>query len=516
MVTTAENSKRIAKNTLLLYVRTLFGMIVGFYTSRVLLKTLGVEDLGIYNVVGGVVTMFGFLSSSLSGATQRYITVGLGYGDMLRLNKLFSITLSIHLVFAVIIIVLAETIGLWFLMNKMQIPVDRMNAALWVYQGSIVTTVIMIISVPYKAAIIAHERMNIFAYLSILETVLKLGILFLLPCFSVDNLILYAILIVISQLFMRICYKCYCNKYFEETMYNWIWDKTLFKEILVYTGWTLNGNLAVIGYTQGLNILLNLFFSPVVNAARSIAVQVDAGVRVFCSNFQTALNPQLTISYTQGNYAYMHQLMVLSSKFSCYLVLFLSLPVIFEVTFILECWLTVVPDYTAVFVRIILLSSMLSAIANPIIISIHATGNIRYFQIVEGSILLSIVPLSYLLLKFTNVPPQSVFWVHLVVEICAQYARIRIVLPQVHMSINRYIKQVIYPILAVGLLSPILPYIVYSQLPKHTLVSFAIVSMICFLSTGLSVYFVGCTRDEKAMMKIQMSKLYKKMKFTRL
>ena len=315
---------------------------------------------------------------------------------------------------------------------------------------------------------------------------------------------------------MRICYKCYCNKYFEETMYHWIWDKTLFKEILVYTGWTLNGNLAVIGYTQGLNILLNLFFSPVVNAARSIAVQIDAGVRVFCSNFQTALNPQLTISYTQGNYAYMHQLMVLSSKFSCYLVLFLSLPVIFEVTFILECWLTVVPDYTAVFVRIILLSSMLSAIANPIIISIHATGNIRYFQIVEGSILLSIVPLSYLLLKFTNVPPQSVFWVHLVVEICAQYARIRIVLPQVHMSINKYIKQVIYPILAVGLLSPILPYIVYSQLPKHTLVSFAIVSMICFLSTALSVYFVGCTRDEKAMMKIQMSKLYKKMKFTRL
>ena len=177
-MTTAENSKRIAKNTLLLYVRTLFGMIVGFYTSRVLLKTLGVEDLGIYNVVGGVVTMFGFLSSSLSGATQRYITVGLGYGDMLRLNKLFSITLSIHLVFAVIIIVLAETIGLWFLMNKMQIPVERMNAALWVYQGSIVTTVIMIISVPYKAAIIAHERMNIFAYLSILETILKLGILF--------------------------------------------------------------------------------------------------------------------------------------------------------------------------------------------------------------------------------------------------------------------------------------------------------------------------------------------------
>lgn len=510
MGSTTENNKRIAKNTLLLYVRMLFSMTVGLYTSRVILNALGVEDFGIYNVVGGVVTMFDFIKGSLSGATQRYITIELGKRNIPQLKKIFSISLSIHILFSLIIIILAETIGLWFLLDKMHIPDDRMTAALWVYQCSILTSVIIMISAPYNAAIIAHERMNVFAYMSILEVVLKLLIVFLLPCFPLDRLIFYAILIVTSQILIRFFYKSYCNKHFKETIYHWQWDKSLFKEVLAYTGWTLNGNLAVVGYTQGLNILLNLFFTPIVNAARGIAVQVEGVVRSFCLNFQMALNPQLTKSYAQNNHIYMHRLIVISSKLSFYMILFLSLPIMFKITPVLKWWLDTVPEYTSTFVRIILMSSMLSVIANPVITSIHATGNIRHFQIIEGTMLLSIIPLSYLVLKFTPAPPASVFIVHFIVELCTQYVRIRIVLPQVNMKIDKYVKEVIVPIATVGLLSPILPYIIYCLFPEDTLISFFLVSTTCVLSTGLSAYFIGCTTREKEIIKAQIIKIQKK------
>lgn len=510
MGSTTENNKRIAKNTLLLYVRMLFSMTVGLYTSRVILNALGVEDFGIYNVVGGVVTMFDFIKGSLSGATQRYITIELGKGNIPQLKKIFSISLSIHILFSLIIIILAETIGLWFLLDKMHIPDDRMTAALWVYQCSILTSIIMMMGTPYYAAIIAHERMNIFAYISILEVVLKLLIVFLLPCFPLDRLICYAILIVTSQILIRFSYKSYCNKHFKETIYHWQWDKSLFKEVLTYTGWTLNGNLAAVGYTQGLNILLNLFFNPIVNAARGIAVQVEGVIKNFFFNFQTALNPQLTKSYAQNNYAYMHQLIVVSSKFSFYMALLFSLPVILEITPILECWLGTVPECTSIFIRIILISSMLSTMANPIITSINATGNIKHFRIIESTMLLSIVPLAYLVLKLTPAPPESVFIVYLIVELCTQCTRIRIVLPQIGMKINKYINEVLIPIVTVGILSPILPYIVYYLFPKHTITSFILVSTTCVLSTSLSAYFIGCTTEEKGMIKAQINKIRKK------
>ena len=297
----SSNNKRIAKNTLLLYFRMLVTMAVSLYTSRVVLNILGVEDFGIYNVVGGIVAMFGFINGSMTSATQRYLTFELGQNNRAQLTKVFSTSLSIHGIISFLIIVLAETVGLWFLWNKMQIPADRMNAAFWVFQCSVAASVIMIMSVPYNAAIIAHERMSAFAYISIIEVSLKLLIVCFLRYFHTDKLILYAVLIVIVQFLIRLCYSWYCNRHFNETKYRWSWDKGLFKEMTGFASWNMFGSLAAITFTQGLNLLLNMFFGPVVNAARGIAVQAQTAIGQFSSNFQTALNPQITKSYATGD-----------------------------------------------------------------------------------------------------------------------------------------------------------------------------------------------------------------------
>lgn len=294
------NNKRIAKNTLLLYVRTLFIMLVTLYTSRVVLNTLGVSDYGIYNVVGGVVAMFGFINASMSSATQRYITFALGKGDIADLRKIFSTALQIHVLIAALIVVLGETVGLWFMYTQMQIPADRMDAAFWVLQCSILSTVVMIISVPYNADIVAHEKMSAFAYISILEAVLKLAVVYVLVVFSYDKLVLYAFLILAVQLFIRFCYSRYCNKHFPESRYRHVWNKPLFKEMTGFAGWSMFENISFVCFSQGLNLLLNVFFGPIVNAARAIAFQVQNAIQQFLANFQMAINPQITKTYVSS------------------------------------------------------------------------------------------------------------------------------------------------------------------------------------------------------------------------
>ena len=294
MSQTSENNKRIAKNTLVLYVRMIFLLCISLFTSRVVLNMLGVEDYGIYNVVGGIVAMFGFLNGSMSSATQRYITFALGKGDMKRLKTVFSTTLQIHTLIAIIIVLLGESIGLWFLYHKMQIPAERMDAAFWVLQCSVVSTVVMIISVPYNSDIIAHEKMSAFAYFSILEALLKLLIAYMLVVSPYDKLVIYAILLLLVEVLLRFCYSIYCNKYFEESKYHHVWDKALFKEMTFFASWSIFGNFASVLFGQGLNILLNVFFGPAINAARGIAVQVQGVIQQFVTNFQMALNPQIT------------------------------------------------------------------------------------------------------------------------------------------------------------------------------------------------------------------------------
>ncbi len=496
MTNTSENNKRIARNTLMLYVRMLFTMAVSLYTSRVVLNALGVEDYGIYNVVGGIVAMFGFINGSMSSATQRYITFALGKGDLENLRKVFSTALQIHVLIAVIIVALGETVGLWFMYEKMQIPAERMDAAFWVLQCSIVSTAVMIVSVPYNADIIAHEKMSAFAYISILEVVLKLAVVYVLLVFSYDKLVLYAVLILAVQLLIRFCYSRYCNRHFEESKYRHIWDKPLFKEMTRFAGWSMFGNLSAVLYGSGLDMLLNVFFGPVVNAARAIAVQVQNAIQQFVTNFQMALNPQITKTYAKGEMEEMHKLMFRSARFSFYLLFLLSLPVLFETDFILSVWLKTVPENTVIFLRIMICTSLIYAMANPLIIANQATGKVRKYQAICGSILLLILPVSYVCLKL-GLPAYSVFIVHFCMEAVAQLARMIILRPLIGIRIFDYVKNIYLRVAAVVALSVVLPFIVYESM-EDTVLRFFTVCVVCVLSVGTVAYAVGLSRNERA------------------
>ena len=496
MSQTSDNNRRIAKNTLLLYFRMLFMMVVSLYTSRVVLNTLGIVDYGINNVVGGVITMLGFLTNSLGAASSRYITYDLGKGDINVMKRTFGNIKCIHYILAGIILLIGETLGLWFVMSQLQIPSVRFTAAIWVYQFSVFSSIIGIISVPYNATIIAHENMSAFAYISLVDAILKLLIVYCLTVIPYDKLIVYAFLFFCIQVFDRMIYFIYCSKHFEETHSGLCYDKTLFKDIFSFAGWTMGGNLAVVGFTQGLNILLNMFFGPVVNAARGIAVQVQNICQQFCNNFQMALNPQLIKSYAEGNKNVMHNLLFKSSKFSFFILYFIAIPLMLETNLVLKVWLGVVPEYTVTFLRLILIIGLLFSLSNPIIISVHATGKLKRFQLVEGTMLLMIVPIAYILLKFFGIPPEYVFVVHIVVELCTQFVRLKIGLPMIGLNLKDYFSKVIRPILAVALLSPILPFIIYVN-TQENMRSFFVVSCCWVISSCFITYNVGCSISEK-------------------
>lgn len=491
---TSDNNKRLAKNSLLLYVRMLLTMGISLYTSRVVLSTLGFSDYGIYNVVGGFVAMFSFVNGSMTAATQRFFTIELGKnGDI---GTVFNTSRAIHGLLALVIFVLCESVGLWFFYNKMQIPPERMLAAFWTLQCSILATLVVIISVPYNAVIVAHEKMSAFAYISLLEVILKLLIVFLVSWQKYDYLIVYAILMLLVQIAIRLCYSVYCKRNFSETKLPFNVNKKLFYQMLHFAGWTMGGNLAMMTYTQGLNVLLNIFFGPVVNAARGIAVQVQNAIIAFCSNFMVAVKPQITKTFAQNDLDRMHNLIALSSKFSFYMILCVSMPLMLGVKYILNLWLGKVPAYTEIFLVIILCSSMIRSLAEPIITSIHATGNIKRFQLVEGCLLLCILPVSYcvLLLKY---PPYSVFIVHLLFEIITQAARVFIVLPQIKMSIKTYLSRVVVPVVIVSFISPIIPICFKNQIVISTFHMFVMILIISMLSVLLSVYVWGINKRER-------------------
>lgn len=504
----SANNKRIAKNTLLLYVRMLFIMLVSLYTSRVVLNTLGVVDYGIYNVVGGVIAMLGFLTGSLGAASSRYITYDLGIGDMAIMKRTFGNIKSIHYILAGVILLIGETVGLWFVVTKLQIPAERATAAFWVYQFSIFSSMMAVISVPYNATIIAHEKMSAFAYISIADAVLKLLIVYLLVVIPYDKLIIYAVLLFVIQSFDQIVYIVYCSKHFEEIRSRCCYDKKQFKEIFAFAGWTMNGNLAVMGYTQGLNILLNMFFGPAVNAARGIAVQVQGVCQMFCVNFQMALNPQLTKSYAKGDITSMHSLLIKSSKFSFYILYVIAVPLMFEAHTVLKLWLGIVPEHTVSFLRLILIVGLLYTLSNPIIVSVHATGKLKKFQIIEGTMLLMIVPIAYLLLKVFGIAPEIVFVVHIIVEICTQYARVRIVLPMIQMKLRIYLREVILPIIMVVIISPILPYLLYKNIGQ-SIVSFFIICGFSVVCVSTTVFYVGCEKSEQKFLISKFFDIYK-------
>ena len=495
MSDTSSANKRIAKNTLVLYVRMLFTMGISLFTSRVILQTLGVEDYGISSVVGGVISMFTFINAAMVSSTQRYLNFELVRGDANQLRSVFSTSLQIHALIALAIIVLSETVGLWFLNEKLVIPEARMTAAMWVYQCSILSCAVSIMSTPYNAVIVAHEKMSAFAYISILDVSLKLLVVYLLVVLPFDKLIILAILNLLVQLFIRYIYTLYCHRHFPESYFQFWFNKTLFKEMFGFAGWSFWGNLAAILYTQGLNMMLNIFFGPIVNAARGIAVQVQSAVQQFVGGFQTALNPQITKNYASNNLPQMHSLMFRSARFSFLLLFFLSLPVLMETNFILTLWLKTVPDDAVIFTQIMICISLIYTTANPCIIANQATGKVKIYQMVVGGILLLILPISYVVLKL-GAPAYSVFIVHFCIESLAQFSRMYMLRKLIHLPLWQYMKNIYIPIVSTVVIAIILPLVVRMQVAEGWL-RFLAVGFTCVLSVGASSYFIGFTKQER-------------------
>ena len=398
MSTQSANNKRIAKNTLLLYFRMLLTMVVSLYTSRVVLGALGVEDYGIYNVVGGVVAMFSMLSGSLSAAISRFITFELGRKNYERLHKVFCTSINVQLILILILIVLLETVGLWFLNYKMVIPEGRLSAANWVFQLSLITFAVNLLSVPYNAAIVAHEKMEAFAYISIVEAISKLMIAYIIVISTTDKLILYSIMLTLIAIVVRILYGIYCKKKFIECTYRFIFDRLLLKQMFEFSGWNFFGAGSWQLMTQGVNILLNIYFGVSFNAARGIATQVDQAILQFVNNFTTAINPQIIKSYASKNFEYMYSLINQGAKFSFFLILFFAIPFIFETNIILKLWLNNVPKHTVVFVRLAITASMLHVLSNTMVTAMLATSNKKRNQSIVGALEIIKIPVSINLL----------------------------------------------------------------------------------------------------------------------
>lgn len=494
----STKAKRVVKNTGIMYIRMLFMMFIGFYTSRVILKALGVDDFGIYNVVGGITAFLGFINNSMSVATIRYITYEQGkHSNIEKLHLVFCTAKYIHIFIAVIILLLAETLGLWYVLNVLVVPDNRFFATIVVYQFTIVSCVISILSVPYSALIAAHEKMSAFAYISIFEALMGLLIAFIIQKTSYDRLIVYGFLLMILHATVRLVYSIYCNKHFEEVKGVWAFDRLQFKEMVSFAFWISNGTLAVVAYTQGLNLLLNSFFGPVVNAARGIAVQVQSKIYNFCESFQTAVKPQITKSYSEEDFTYLHKLIINTSNYSFYLLFILSLPVYIHAPFILEKWLFEVPEYSVQFLRLTLIIGLLQSLKMPMNTSIHATGNIKKFQLFEATALLLILPTSYIALK-KGCSPISVFVIQIFFFIIAQIIRGIIVCPAIKMKSSFYFRECLFRISSVILPPTILMYFIEKYICSlNEWLHFFISCIICCLLTSLSIYILGLKQLEK-------------------
>lgn len=492
--TSSQNNKRIAKNTLFLYLRMFITMGVSLYTSRVVLNVLGIEDYGIYNIVGGVVVLFSFINAALSSATQRFLNFELGRSDIQTTKQVFSMSLTIHVCAAVVVVLLGETIGLWFLNTQISIPHDRISAANWVYQFSILTVCVSFIGVPYSSSVVAYEKMSFFAYIAIVEVTLKLLIVFLLVYIGFDKLKLYAVLTFFVAIVIFFCYKYYCNKKIEISRYKFFWDKTLFVKLLSFSGWMLFGATAGVSSTQGVNILLNIFYGVTVNSAMGIANQVNAAVNQFVSNFQTAFVPQITKLYSMGNLTELRQLIYRSSRFSFFLLFALACPLMLNMDFILKLWLKTVPEYSTSFCTLTLIYSLIEAMSKPVGYTMHATGQVKNYNIIMSIALMMNIVFSYIFLKL-GFQPTVVLVISILVTVLCFVIRLLFVRHFKVLRVRDFFKNVVLRAFFIALLTLPLPLYIrgyYSQWE-----SLFITSLFFFTILTITIYFIGFTKSEK-------------------
>ena len=490
-----SDSLRIAKNTLMLYFRQILIMLVSLYTVRVVLSVLGAEDYGIYNVVAGVVTMFGFLSGAMATASQRYFSFDLGKGDTERLKITFSVTFQIYVLLALIIVFLAETLGLWFVNNKLVIPVERMKAANWIFQAAVVSFLFTLITTPYMASIIAHENMNVYAYVSIVEAGLKLGIVFLLRVLPYDKLIVYGILLATVALINTSIYRLYCRSHYAECKARFVKDGALFKEIVGYSGWNLFGSVASVVRNQGMTILLNLFFGPIVNAARAVAAQVNAAILSFAQNFSTALRPQIIKSYAAGEKNIMLRMVMYGTKIVFFLMLLICVPLYFEVPYLINLWLKNVPEHTVAFVRLVIIDVLIDSISYPIMAIVQATGKIKLYQALVGGILILNLPVSYLFLKL-GFTAEIVFIVAIVLSVVALFLRILISQKLIDFNLILPFSKLLLLFAGMTVVASCVPALLINRFDSGFL-WFILFVLISVAWCAMTEFLIGLNREEK-------------------
>lgn len=491
------DNKRIAKNTLILYTRTLLTMVVSLYTSRILLEALGIDNYGIYNAVGGFVAMFSVLSGSLSNAISRFITFELGRNNPNRLQRVFSTSITVQFILSLILLLIAETVGLWFVHDKMEIPLERFSAAIWVYQFSVITFVINLISVPYNAVIIAHERMSVFAYVSLLEVFTKLAITYMISVTVNDRLILYGFFLMLVAIIIRIIYGQYCKCHFYECVFDMHIDKKLLHEMSGFVGWNLIGNASYVLNTQGIHVMSNLFFGVAINAARGVASQVEYAVTQFVNNFTTAINPQITKLYAIGDIENASKLVCQGAKCSFFMMFLLVSPIIIETDFIMGIWLKHVPEYSILFVRLTLCLSLCSVLSNTLVTMVYAIGQIKKYQLLVGAILLLSFLITYMSFRI-GFYAHVAYIVSSIIHLCLLYIRLFLLKRMVDFQMNFFFKNVVIRILPVILLSLIFLVILRNEM-QPSCIRLIFISVVSVLWNLFLMFYIGLDKMEQDM-----------------
>lgn len=481
---------------------------ISIYTSRIVLNALGVDDYGIYNVVGGFVGLFSVVNASLISAIIRFITTEQGIGNIESENKVFCTSLNVEIIVALIIILLAETVGLWFVNEKMVIPADKLFASNIVYQLSLVSLVLGLISIPYNASIVAHEKMSAFAYISIIEAFWRLFVAYVICVIQNDRMVVYALLLSIVSIITQIIYVLYCKKHFPECTYHLLFDKEILSRMMKFAGWETIGSSACVIRDQGLNVLLNLFFGPVVNAARAVSMQVYTAVINFVYNFCMALNPQIIKAYAQNNRDYLMKLVFDGARFAYYLMFLLSLPILVNTQYILELWLKNVPDHTVSFIRLIIITGLIGTLSETLVTTQNATGRNKWYQIIIGGTNLLTIPIAYLCL-WLGQPSESVFVVTILIEVVRMFLRLPILNRMVNLDMMRFFREVIVVPILISVEASIIPIII-SRLVDANFVNFVLISLLCLLSVISIVYTQGLNKQERKMVISQAKKIIKK------
>ena len=490
-----SNSSRIAKNTLALYFRQILIMLVSLYTVRVVLNTLGAEDYGIYNVVAGVVTMFGFLSGAMATASQRFFSFEMGRKSENGLAHIFSVTLTIYAFLSAVIVIFAETLGLWFVCNKLVIPLERLAAAKWIYQCAVISFLFTLMTTPYMSAIIAHENMSIYAYVSIAEAVLKLAVAFVLKIAAADKLILYGVFLLFVAVINTGLYRAYCKKHYKECRFRLLWDKKLFSEMFSYVGWNLFGSSVGVFKNQIVNILLNQFFGSLANAARAIASQVSAAVTSFSQNFSTAIRPQIMKTYAAEEKEECLSLTFRGCRMTFFLMYIFTLPLLLEMPFVLDVWLKNPPENAVLFARLVLIDALVDSVSYPVMTLAQATGKIKLYQSAVGGILLMNLPASYVCLK-CGLPAYSVLVAAICITFIAFVVRLFIVKVLTDFSIRTFLMSVCLPIFAVAVLSAVVPAAARYFI-KGEIMNFIGVVFLSVTFASASILFVGMNKSER-------------------